>query len=855
MDSDQKTFIESTIDELASSLVLLDFCSSDEITGFKDRVRQLRQIAQEFGAAALAEAAGLLASTLDSALAAGESKTRKLVACWISVIQAYLKGGEAYAGDPTSLARHLSAQFSQVLSDEALPGSFLQPSSLREAVENGLNILSDIEKSLLLIEKDPCAKEALNELFRFFHTLKGEAGLSGMKNILRLAHASEDILEKLRDGRYKVDSDMIALFLSVKDTLEKVLRLYLTDVKAASDYDVSGADAQLKCFTQVAQSADKQNPPVLDLSEGPDLLFEFVTEAGDHLEAAENALMEMENSPDQAEGINRIFRSFHTIKGVASFLSLEDIRSLSHETETMMDYVRSGRLALDETIAGNVFRAIDALRKLLALLKEQVSNNGVLKSPYQVPPVIDDIRAVIKSVTQPKDKALPKKLGDILIEKDIIDEQELSRALKEQKEAAGEKKIGEILVDIGAATKEQISRGLNEQKAAVVSGESIKIAIRKLDDLVDTMGELVITGTQVMHHPGIALCEDKRLSKDIAQLDRIIRDIQNISMSMRLVPIKPVFQKMARQVRDLCVKSGKKIEIEMSGEETEIDKNITELISDPLVHMIRNAVDHGIEPPDLRRAAGKPETGRISLDAYHKGGNIMVEISDDGAGLNKEKILKKAVERGLALEGASYDDERIYHFIFEPGFSTADKVTDVSGRGVGMDVVKRNIEQLQGRIEIGSKLGEGTKFSIRLPLTLAIIEGIVVKVGDERYILPIFIVEEFFQPRTEDITLVAGQNELIKIHGQMSPLVRMDRYFNSSYKSTNVEELTGCLVSSDYGRLCFLFDELVGQQQIVIKNLGSYLKDVRGVSGATILGDGRVGLILDVNSIAAFYKA
>jgi two-component system chemotaxis sensor kinase CheA len=594
--------------------------------------------------------------------------------------------------------------------------------------------------------------------------------------------------------------------------------------------------------------------PVLDLSEGPAILQEFVTESTDHLENAEESLLTLESVPGNLKEIDKIFRSFHTIKGMASFLNLEDIRILSHDTETMMDFVRKGALALNEDITGAILQSIDALRRLIGLLKEQAGLNGVLKSPYfDVGPVIRKLRDIIRAGEAVGEPLPPKKIGDILIEKDIISEQELSAALKQQ-ESGEAKKVGEILVEMGVATPAQLERGLTEQKSITAAGESIKISVKKHDDLVDTMGELVITGTQVINHPEISVLEDTRLRKEIAQLDRIIRDIQNISMAVRLMPIRPVFQKMTRLARDLSQKAAKKIEVKVSGEDTEIDKNITELVSDPLVHMVRNAIDHGIEPLELRRKRGKPDTGVLSLNAYHKGGNIIVEVVDDGGGLDKEKILKRAIERGLARQGENLSDDEINRFIFEPGFSTADQVTDVSGRGVGMDVVKRNIEQLQGRIEIHTECGRGTKFSIRLPLTLAIIEGIVVKVGGERYILPIFVIVEFICPKRKDLSTIADKSELIMAHGKLFPVVRLDRFFNVRYRSETIEDMTGCLVNSDYGQICILIDELIGQQQVVIKNLGEYLKGAKGLSGATILGDGRVGLILDVNSIAGLSR-
>ena len=339
------------------------------------------------------------------------------------------------------------------------------------------------------------------------------------------------------------------------------------------------------------------------------------------------------------------------------------------------------------------------------------------------------------------------------------------------------------------------------------------------------------------------------LGSNVALLEKIIRDIQDVSMSMRLVPIRPVFQKMQRLVRDVSRKAGKDVEMKISGEETEIDKNIIDLIGDPLMHMIRNSIDHGIEPAGIRKEKGKSEKGLICLDAYHKGGNIVIDIRDDGGGLNKEKILEKAVSKGIVREGETLPDKRIFSLIFEPGFSTAEKVTDISGRGVGMDVVRRNIDSLRGKIDIDSDPGMGTIFSIKLPLTLAIIDGIILRSSNERYIVPIFSVIEFIKPCKEDMCSVKDKGEMIKIHDELHVVLRLDSFFSEGIPQRDVESYTGCLVDSDYGRVCLFVDELLGQQQVVIKSLGDRFKNVKGLAGGTILGDGRVGLILDINGI------
>jgi two-component system chemotaxis sensor kinase CheA len=318
---------------------------------------------------------------------------------------------------------------------------------------------------------------------------------------------------------------------------------------------------------------------------------------------------------------------------------------------------------------------------------------------------------------------------------------------------------------------------------------------------------------------------------------------------MRMVPIGLQFQKTARMVRDLSRKAGKQIVFETAGEDTELDKSIAEELSDPLLHMVRNSVDHGIETPEERRAAGKDPTARIRISAYHQSGQIVVQISDDGRGLNRERILAKAQQNGLIQPGAQLTDNEIFLLIFEAGFSTAEKITDISGRGVGMDVVRRHVQKLRGRIDIQSKAGEGTTFFIRLPLTLAIIEGLVVLVGEQRYIVPIFSVREMFRPTQEMLSTVQGRGEMAMVRGGLLPVVRLHRRFEIAPRTTRLTEGTLIVAESEGRQFCLFVDDLVGKQEAVIKSLGQSFKSVVGVAGCAILGDGRVGLILDVDGI------
>jgi len=357
------------------------------------------------------------------------------------------------------------------------------------------------------------------------------------------------------------------------------------------------------------------------------------------------------------------------------------------------------------------------------------------------------------------------------------------------------------------------------------------------------VGELVIAQTQVSANPQVA--DDPSLAKNVGQVAKIVRDVQEVAMSMRMIQIGGTFQKMARLVRDVSRKAGKTVELTISGEDTELDKNVIQQIGDPLVHMVRNAVDHGIESPEQRRAAGKDPNGNVYLSAYHHGGNIAIEIRDDGQGLDRDRLIAKAVERGLLESGDELSDQQAFNLVFAAGFSTAEQVTDISGRGVGMDVVKRNIEQLRGRVEITSEKGQGSTFTIRLPLTLAIIDGMAIRVASERFIIPTINIEQSLRPQRRLITSVQHRGEVLQVRGELVPLVQLGELFGVCGRIDPCEAMV-VIAQCDDRKIGIVVDALIGQQQVVIKTLGERFKKLRGIAGAAILGDGRVGLILEM---------
>lgn len=598
-----------------------------------------------------------------------------------------------------------------------------------------------------------------------------------------------------------------------------------------------------------------------------DLYKDFISEALEHLGTIELNLINLEQSPDNKECIDSIFRPFHTIKGVSGFLNLQEIQKFSHAMESLLDEARNGRLRINQTIIDFILESVDLLKQMILDLRAHIESGRIEFSTFELEPSlkrIESLKAIGKDLEPQReqrerehgqekagrsDTPLPR-LGEILSARGVVSEEEISAALKEQEKRGENLKLGEILIKEHKAKPKEILEALREQKriTSQFHETSVKVDTEKLDNLVDMIGELVIAQSLVEQNPFFLSQKDQKLVRDFSQLKRITADLQKISMSLRMVPIRQTFQKMVRLVRDLSKKSGKSVELVMSGEETEIDRNMVESLYDPLVHMIRNAIDHGIESPEERQKRGKPERGTVFLRAYQKGGNVVIEIEDDGQGLNREKILKKAKEKGL-ISDEPLTDYQIDHLIFEAGFSTADQITDISGRGVGMDVVKKAIETLRGKVEIFSYEGKGSRFIIRVPLTLAIMDGIVVQIGEERYILPTVFVKETLKPRKEDVFSIHQKGELIKVRENFLPLIRLHQLLGVATQKQNPWETLIIVVENEGIQKCLMVDDLIGKQEIVIKTLGEKLKDLKGVAGATIMGDGKAGLILDIHGI------
>jgi two-component system chemotaxis sensor kinase CheA len=739
--------------------------------------------------------------------------------------------------------------------------AFLRDKELLECfIDETGEYLSSIEASVLELEKAPDNSEAVNAIFRAFHTIKGTAGSVSLPEISSLAHSIENLLDEVRSGRISMDADVIELVLGVDDSL-KLMVAHVQDVyENGVAYRPATHDGQLALISSVLEkkcgggqpvpekpvtpekdAAGDEPPPSPpaggqppDFLKDSDLLSGFISEAFEHLESIELNVLELEQNPNDQEIINNIFRPFHTIKGVSGFLNLMTINKLAHATENLLDDVRNGKLTMNSGIIDIVLGVGDFLRTMIQNLSDVLEKGQEYYQQYDIKEFLARIKICQEGseAGQGEEPVHVTEAAEPPVQQRQAPQPAEDLSFAEPTSPAA-KMVEAVVNAAGPAQKKNIEA-------------AIKVDINKLDGLVNAVGELVIMQAMVQHNPLIAGLSDPKLSKDFSQLTRITTDLQKTAMSMRMVPIRQTFQKMTRLVRDLSKKTGKLVNLVMEGEETEIDRNMVDSIYDPLVHMIRNSVDHGVQLPAERLKRGKPEAGTVKLSAYQKGGNIIIEIVDDGEGVNTEKIRNKALERGLIQAGGSYTDHEINNLIFLAGFSTADKITDVSGRGVGMDVVKKGVETLRGKVELQSTPGEGSLFLMYLPLTLAIIDGIVVRVGFERYIIPTIAIRESMRPRMENYNTVQGKGETLLVRDTLLPIIRLYHVFGVADACTDISQGIVVVVENEGRQRALLVDELLGKQEVVIKSLGGYMKDIKGVAGGTILGDGRVGLILDL---------
>ncbi|HTI98665.1 MAG TPA: chemotaxis protein CheA [Dongiaceae bacterium] len=604
-----------------------------------------------------------------------------------------------------------------------------------------------------------------------------------------------------------------------------------------------------------ATDPEADAPFHLNIADDQDLLREFTNESREHLDNIEQGVLVLENQPDDAEMLNTVFRAFHTFKGGAGFLNLIPINRLAHVLESLLDLARQGKLTINPPVIELILAGRDVLRQFLDEIDGQINDTRPV-APINIASAAlkAEVRKVIDRVNAGEDPTPAQ--PEVKIVATAVSAEIPFTPVPVEAPAIEAVEIAESAAAVPAAAVVPASAPAAANAAPAAEAKSaernamVKVDTSKLDSLLDLVGEMVISQSIVGQDLNQLGSLNPQFARNVSQLARITKDLQRVSMSLRMMPIRGAFQKMARVVRDVSAKQKKKVQLLTSGEDTELDRGVVEELNDPLLHMIRNSVDHGIESPEVRIANGKPALGTIHLRAYHQGGNIVLEISDDGGGLNKDRILKKAIERGLTTPETQHTDAEIFAFIFAPGFSTAEKVTDISGRGVGLDVVRRNLEQLRGTVDIASTPGKGSTFKLTLPLTLAIIDGLIVKVGGERYIIPTLSVRESFRPQPGMISRVQGAAEVVNVRGRLIPLLRLYEVFGVTPASTDASQSIVVVVQAGTSYRCLLVDALLHKQEVVIKNLNEMMVHKnKSLAGAAILGDGRVGLILDINSM------
>jgi len=673
--------------------------------------------------------------------------------------------------------------------------------------EEAEELLVDMERLLLNLDVANPSSDDLNAIFRCAHSIKGGAATFGFTHMTELTHVAESILDRARTGTLQLRENMVDAFLETKDVLKSQLDAYrqehpidtatleymvakLNSLTAEDGAPVAAAPAAAAPVATPEPVAAPQPEPV-------------VVEA-----AAAEAVGDIEGGLD--------------IKLID--VSNEDCELIVTELKHLGTVLRHARTGRNSDI---VLQSTCTADDIIAVSCFIIDADQIVITPH-VGGAAPAAEAAAQVVAAPTPAAAQTEV---------------------HAPAANEAAPVQAAAVAAAAAPMPARPAAADHKPAVAAETSIRVGVEKVDQLINLVGELVITQAMLAQTAqAFDPVLNERLFAGLSQLTRNARDLQEAAMSIRMMPMDYVFNRFPRLVRDLAHKLGKQVELSTFGKSTELDKGLIERIIDPLTHLVRNSLDHGIELPEARVAAGKDATGQLLLSAAHQGGNIVIEVSDDGQGLNRDKILKKARERGLPVSDNMTDDE-INQLIFAPGFSTADQVTDVSGRGVGMDVVKQNIQSMGGYVEIQSQKGKGTTIRIVLPLTLAILDGMSVKTGDEVFILPLSCVAESLQPRPEDIKAVPGGGRLLKVRNEYLTLVPMYERFRITPSLPNPSEGIVVILDSEGKKIALQVDELVGQQQVVVKNLETNYRRVPGISGATILGDGSVALIVDVSAL------
>ena len=657
------------------------------------------------------------------------------------------------------------------------------------------------------------------------------------KNLLSCYNNTQGRIQNiLKEACFEADA-MVDQVPELQRNIIARLGVLLEQAMGSGETDISATTEQTSQVEPAREpdSIDVQHV-MLSADLDADLLNEFIIENMEWATMAESAILDWEQNPGNQELLNTIFRGFHTIKGTSAFVNLDCVKDLAHQVESVLAKVRDGEHVFTRSYANLALKSLDVIKSIL----EQMKSSGPgqqIELPRGYQGLLESLRNFVPD-EQVQEMAIPA-------EESMVEPEAAAPAYTKTNRGKIAKKEGEASSEQSAS-----SNKIREQ----MTESTVRVKVDRLDKLLDTVGELVIAQTMVGQDNLIVSGKYHELNKKISQAGKIVRELHDLSMFLRMVPLKGTFQKMVRLTRDLSLKHGKMVSCITEGDDIEIDRNMVDMVADPLIHLIRNAVDHGIEFPEERRRAGKSENGRIYLTAGHAEGSIMLTVWDDGRGMNRQTIVNKAIQKGLIDSAERMTDQEVWQMIFLPGFSTAEKVTEVSGRGVGMDVVKQAVEALRGRIEVQTTEGQGCTFIMRMPLTMAITDGMIVKVGSQRYILPTANIHKAVRPQESDIHTVNQRAEMLSFRDEMVPVIRLYRFFDIPDSLTDLT--SGLLVVIGEGKQrCALFvDELLGQTQVVTKLLGKGMNNVPGIAGGAIMGDGTVGLILDASGIVSIAR-
>jgi len=685
--------------------------------------------------------------------------------------------------------------------------------------EEAGELLSELESVLLEMEDRPDDPELVGRAFRALHTIKGSAAMFGCEDVSRFTHRFEEVFDLVRNNEIPVTRELIDLSLLSRDQIRALVDAAQANAQPDEERSAHLLQELEKLVPSKAEGAEAVNQP------------RTKEEAGEEEETTTYRIRFRPNEDIFASGTNPLL----------ILSELEELGRYSAVAHTdripPLEEIDPERCYVEWDIAVTTNQGKNAIQDAFIF----VEMNADLK--------VEEVNADF----DPESGYDPTRIGDILLARGDIRQEDINEVLKEKK------RLGEELVSRGSVSQSRIQSALEEQKHLRESRKqkedteavsSIRVAASKLDQLVNLIGELVIVQARISQTA--ADRDDLEFITMAEELERLTAELRDNSLGIRMVPIGSTFSRFRRLVRDLSSELGKKVLLTTEGAETELDKTMIDRLNDPMVHMIRNAIDHGVEMPDERAAAGKPEEGTVHLSAVHSGANVLITIRDDGKGLDPSVIRRKAVERGLISAEDPMNDQEVLNLVFAPGFSTAEKVTNLSGRGVGMDVVKRGIEALRGSVHIRSQKGKGTEVTIELPLTLAIIEGLQVGVGEDTYVMPLSIVEECIELSPEDIERAHGRH-VIPVRGEILPYIRLREWFQIPGRPEGLENIV--ITHASDRRVGLVVDRVIGEHQTVIKTLGNLYKGIKGLSGATIQGNGNVALILDVPALVTSVEA